>query len=368
MKRLYVAVSGHGLGHLAQTAPVLNELHRLDPGIEFVVRTVLPRNVLAHRLDFPFSHLDEASDCNLVMHDAIRVDGPASLAAYRKFHHDWPARVADEARQLEALGVDAVFSNVGYLPLAAARLAGLPAIAMCSLNWADIFRAYLGHEAEAGVLLDQMTKAYAGARAFLRPAPSMPMTDLANTVAIPPVVQPGRNRREELIAKLGLAQDDRLVLVGMGGIPYRPPVERWLHLPGVVFIAPDAWQSGHPAVRPMSETGMLFRDVLASVDALVTKPGYGSYVEAAVSGVPVLYIPRPDWPEAPCLNHWLEENARALEIPEHQLLAGQLSAPLEQLWAMPAKPPVTTLGVNAAARALLELGLTGADRPEYLSI
>ncbi len=367
MNRLYVAISGHGLGHLAQTAPVLNQLHRIDPGIEFVVRTALPRETLALRLAMPFEHVPEASDCNLVMHDAIRADVPASLAAYREFHRDWLRKVDAEARQLEAMKVDAVFSNVGYLPLAAAHQAGLPSMAMCSLNWADIFRHYLGNEPEAAAILDQMLEAYAGARAFLRPEPSMPMVDLANAVAIPPVVQPGRNRRAELVGKLGLAHGDRLVLVGMGGIAYRPPARHWPSIPGVLFLAPDDWQTGHPAIRLLRETGLVFRDALASADALITKPGYGSYVEAASAGVPVLTIPRPDWPETTYLNDWLQGKARVLEIPEQRLLAGELAEPLEQVWAMPAKSPVAADGADRAAGALLEHCLTRADRSAYLA-
>lgn len=355
MKRLYVAVSHHGLGHLAQTAPVLNELHACDPGIEFVVRSALPHEALAQRLAFPFQHIAEASDCNLVMHDAVRADVPASLVAYRAFHHDWPHKVEAEARRLEALKVDAVFSNVGYLPLAAAHRVGLPAVAMCSLNWADIFRHYLGHEPGAGLLLDQMTTAYAGARAFLRPEPSMAMADLANAIAIAPVAQVGRNRREELFDRLGLASETRLVLVGMGGIRYRPPVERWPALPNTVYLVPDAWLAHHPDIRHLAECAMPFRDVLASADALVTKPGYGSYAEAATAGVPVLTIPRPDWPEAPYLNDWLRDKARMLEIGEAQLQDGALAGPLAELWAMPAKPPVAAAGAVQAADQLTGL-------------
>ena len=43
---------------------------------------------------------------------------------------------------------------------------------------------------------------------------------------------------------------------------------------------------------------MNFADLLASSDALLCKPGYGSFVEAASCGVPVLYVARPDWPES----------------------------------------------------------------------
>jgi hypothetical protein len=352
VKRLYIAISHHGLGHLAQTAPVLNALHERDPSTEFLIRTALPRATLELRLAMPFAQTSAPSDCNLVMRDAIRADVPASLAAYRTFHQDWRQKVEAEARRLEGLRVDAVFSNVGYLPLAAAQRAGIPSAAMCSLNWADIFRHYLGREPEAGVILGQMLQAYGQARAFLRPEPSMPMADLGNVVSIPPIVQAGRNRRAELAAKLGLAAGDRLVLVGMGGIAYRPPVERWPRLPGVVYIVPDDWAAEHPAIRALHETGMVFRDVLASADAVITKPGYGTYAEAAAAGVPVLTIPRVDWPETVYLNRWLQDNARALEISESALLEGGLAEPLARLWGMPARPVPAAAGALEASECL----------------
>ena len=355
MRRLYVAISHHGLGHLAQTSAVLNALHEIAPDIELVIRSALPRTALELRLAMPFEHVDTPSDCNLVMHDAIRVDLPASLAAYRAFHTDWGRKVGAETRELEKLKVDAVFSNVGYLPLAAAQLAGMPCMAMCSLNWADIFRHYLGKEPEAGAILDSMIAAYAGARAFLRPEPSMPMADLANTIAIAPIALSGRNRRAELTGTLGLSPEDRLVLVAMGGIPYRPPVEDWPRLPGIVFLVPDDWATDHPAVRALRETGMVFRDVLASADAVVTKPGYGTYTEATAARVPVLTIPRPDWPESIHLNRWLMEKNNALEISEAQLLDGALAEPLASVWAIPRRVLIEATGALYAAHKVTEL-------------
>jgi hypothetical protein len=350
--KLYVAISHHGYGHLAQTAPVLEALHGLDPDIRFTVRTALPPDVLAPRLAVPFEHIAAASDCNLVMHDAVRVDVPASLDAYRAFHAGWARRVEDEARQLEALRVDAVLANVGYLPLAAAQRAGMPCAALCSLNWADIFRHYLGHADQAAAILDAMLAAYAGARVFFRPEPAMPMPDLPNTVAVPPIARPGRERRADLRARLGLADGVRLVLVGMGGVPYRPPVESWPRHEHLAYLAPDAWQADRPDVFPFGVAGMPFPDLLASCDALVAKAGYGTYVEAAAAGVPVLFVGRPDWPESPWLNGWLTGHARALEIEETALIWGSLATPLDRLWALPAKPLVAGGGASVTARYL----------------
>lgn len=360
--RLYVAISHHGYGHLAQTAPVLEALSALLPEVKLLVRCALPREVIDRRVKVPFEHIPLASDCNFVMHDSIRLDREASLAGYHAFHAGWDECVAREADALTELGVTALYSNVGYLPLAAARAAGIPALAMCSLNWADIFRHYLADAPGADDYLDVMSSAYASAAAFLRPEPSMPMSGLGNAREIGPVAQAGHDRRLELARRLELPERQRLVVVGMGGIPYRPEIEAWPRLPGMTLLVPDAWRAVHPDARPIGACGMSFRDLLASVDVLITKPGYGSYVEAAASGLAVLHIPRPDWPETPYLDAWLRHHATARMIDETALRRGDFIDVLDDALAAPRPKPPATPGAWQAARWLLDL----LTRPERL--
>ncbi len=352
---LLVCISHHGRGHLAQIAPVLNALRVLWPALRLTVRSALPYPVLAERIRGPFVHYAQAADCGLSMRDALRVDLDASLTAYRDFHAQWPKRVYREAEFLRAAGIDAVLSNVAYLPLAAARVAGIPAVALCSLNWLDIFRHYFGEAAGAPVIMEQMAAAYGAARAFLRPTPSMPMADLPHGRAVPPIAQRGIARRQALRLRLGLSAAARIVLVGMGGIAYRPKGEDWQRGRDLAWLVPDDWRGASGQVYGLSEAGMPFRDLLASCDALVTKPGYGSFVEAAVSAVPVLYLPRPDWPETPYLVDWLQRNARAAEIDEHAWQSAGIEAALERLWAMPPAQPVEPAGAQVAASALRDL-------------
>jgi hypothetical protein len=349
---LYVAISHHGYGHLAQTAPVLNALAHLEPGLELIIRSTLPEAVVARRVAAPFRYIEAATDCNFVMHDALRIDLPASLSAYRAFHADWPARVAAEADDLTRLGVNAVFSDVGYLPLAAAQQAGMVNIALCSLNWADIFAHYLGEHPDAAVILAAMRRAYAGADAFLRPEPAMPMADLDNGIAIPPIALAGTKRRAELDRRLKLTPEERLVLIGLGGVPHPLPVNTWPVIPGVSWLLPDAWPAARPDMHHFSSAGLAYIDLLASVDALLTKPGYGSFVEAAHARVPVLYLPRPDWPETPYLVDWLTGRAPALEIDEARLRRGDMAQSLAALWAQPACSWGCSDGAETAARLI----------------
>ena len=161
------------------------------------------------------------------MEDAFRIDLAASAGAYRAFHSDWEGRVAAEAAWLRDQAPDAVLGNAACLPLAAAAQLGIPAVGLCSLNWADLFIHVYRDEPWAPPIHAQMLAAYRSARVFIRLEPAMAMPDLGNTVAVGPVAQTGVKRREELCALLDVPVDTRLVLVALGGVATQIPAERW---------------------------------------------------------------------------------------------------------------------------------------------
>lgn len=95
-----------------------------------------------------------------------------------------------------------------------------------------------------------------------------------------------------------------------------------------------------------------FVDVLASVDVLLTKPGYGSFAEAACHGVPVLYVPRVDWPEEPYLVRWLSEHGRCDAITQAQLEHGDFGDALLTLLTQDMLRPIAPTGADEATHWL----------------
>lgn len=343
--KLLAAISHHGLGHLAQVAPVLHALAARRPDLALTIWSGLDPAVLRRRITLPFSHRCEAADVGLAMLDAMRVDRAASHAAYQRFHKDWDRRVAEVAGWLRAQRFDAVLADAAYLPLASARRVGIRAIGLCSLNWRDIAADYLGGLPDMDAVLAQVAAAYGAADAFLRPQPAMPMPWLSNAVEIPPIAATGRARRAAIARQLDLAADECLVLAGFGGIVYRASLAR---IDGVRWLVPEA-APGRADQSSFAELDLPFLDLLASCDALVTKVGYGSFVEAAAHGVPVAYLDRPDWPETPHLAAWLRRQVPACAIDEALLASPLLADRLRALWtALPARR-LATDGAEVAA-------------------
>ncbi len=353
MPHLFVDISAHGFGHLAQTGPVLDALAARCPTLQLTIRSGLPAAQLRLRIAHPFRHIAAASDVAFLMHDATLIDREASAAAYRSAHADWPGRIAAEAEFLAGLAPDLVLANISCLPLAGARRLGLPAVAMCSLNWADQFAFLFPGEEWAAPIHAQLQAAYAGATAFLRCTPAMPMRDLPNTRSLPPVARLGTRRREALEAAIGTA-GERLVLVAMGGIGFRLPVAQWPQMPGVRWLVGEALPVTRPDVTAYRQLGLHFSDLLASVDAVVTKPGYGMFVESAAAGVPLLYLRREDWPEQDVLIDWRTKASVCAEVRAADFATGRFVPQLEALWQRPVRR-VPANGAAIAADHLLEL-------------
>lgn len=350
---LFVALSSHGFGHLAQAAPVLNALRQRLPTLRLTVQCSLPAAVLRDRISGDIERVTEATDFGMVMASALDVQIGASVEAYRVFHASWESRLANQAELLARLAPDMVFADIPYLPLAAAARLGIPAVALCSLNWAAILKAYCpadpGLEAIHSTLLD----AYNSATVFLCPAPSMLMPELVNSRPIGPIAIGGRNRRGELNTRLGLVGTEILVLVGLGGIELRLPVERWPAIPDMRWLVPTAWGVERPHTVSWDRVADIpFIDLLRSCDVLLTKPGYGSFAEAACNGNPVLYVERNDWPEEPGLSRWLMTHGNAIGIARSALTTGDLEEPLRALLAQPRRPALQPTGIDEAADCL----------------
>ncbi len=353
---LLLDISPHGYGHLAQAAPVVNALRANLTALRLTVRSTLPERVLAAHLAAPFRRIERTGDIVPVMRDAVGVDADETARAYAALHADWPARVAGDAAAIRALRPDLVVSAMGYLSLAAAQAANVPAAALGSFHWAEIYRRYCGRLPGADAILGQMLDAYRGAGVFLKLTPGMPMPEIDGP-AIGPVARLGRERRAELRQRLGVDAATRVVLVALGGIPTRLTIERWPRRDDRVWLVPAAWNSRRADAVAFESLGWPFGDLVASCDAAITKPGYGTFVEAACAGVPVLTLDRPDWPEAPYLIEWLQANTRVRVVDRAELESSAVAGFLESLWSTPAPPKPAPIG-NTEGAEVLEALLT----------
>jgi hypothetical protein len=348
-RHLTVAISPHGYGHAAQIAPVVNELTARLPKLRVTLATAVPRRLLSELFAGPFEVAERRSDFGMVMGTALDLRVEESARAYEALHVNWNAALQAEAEWLAGLGPNLVLANVPYLTLAAAAEIGVPAVALCSLNWAEIHAHYCGDAPRARRIEQRIRAAYGTAAAFIRPEPALVMDLDTEILDVGPIARLGRDRREEIRARLGADARDRLVLLAPGGAALDLPTELWPAIPGVRWLVQDGLAAARPDMAGIASLDIPFIDALASADALVTKPGYSTFVEAGCGGVPVLYVRRDGWPEEPGLVAWLTRHVPCRELDRADLMRGAFAESLEALWTMPRPAPARATGVEAAA-------------------
>jgi hypothetical protein len=307
---LVIALSYHGFGHIGQTAPVIQELKRRVPNLKITLKTSAPLFKLREKFGADVDIINQQMDIGMIQRDALNIDLDQSWRAYKEFHEDWESKVATEGSSLSELKANLVLSNVSYLVLAGANNANIPAIGFCSLNWADIFEYFFHAQKGAKKILSQIRDGYNSAKYFIAPEPSMAMPNLHNILSIGPIAQVGTNRRQAILSQFGRPHDTRIILVSVGGMDLEILPENWPRFPNIIFLVPDNWKTTRPDMINIQQFEYPFIDLMHSSDVLITKPGYGSFVEAACSNTPVLYLERKGWPEIYDLITWMEQNGR----------------------------------------------------------
>ena len=365
---LLVCISSHGFGHLSQTAPVLNALHDIRPDVQFTIRCTLDPDRIRSRLKMPVKIVAEADDIGMLMKDAVTVDIDASLHVLMQIHGQWQSKVDQLAGWMARAGVDAVLSNVGYLPLAAAQKIGLPNVGMSSLRWDAILESAVSHapdhshRANIKHMLQDMRTAYEAATHFIRLTPCMALPAASNLVSVGPVCDPGVRRETELKRMIQRqypdTEDCHLILVGMGGMPFAFSLKHWpAKMPGkdVFYLCEETIANTHPHAVSVDATGIRYSDLIASVDLVLTKPGYGTFVEVAMAGTPVLYVERPHWAETEALTSWLETKVPCRSIARDTLDDGRAAQAASELLSNGRTLPSQATGNVQAALILSNL-------------
>ena len=280
---------------------------------------------------------------------------PAARQAYRSFHQDYEAGLQRDSELLERVKPDLILADIPYRIISAAQLAGIPAVALCSLNWASIYTTYCGTDGGSEDILDHMWAGYRAADVFLAPEPTIDMPELDNYRAIGPIARRGLPQKPALLEQLGLSRDTRVVLVALGGITTVLPLASWPRIENVSWLFFETLATPRDDLVDLSGLSPSFIDVLASSDAVLTKPGYGTYTEAVCNGVPLLSLERPDWPETDYLNAWVHRYGCLQEISKQQFEAGKFGEALQRLWEQPVPGECPELtGINQAVDQLLK--------------
>jgi UDP:flavonoid glycosyltransferase YjiC (YdhE family) len=171
-------------------------------------------------------------------------------------------------------------------------------------------------------------------------------------IDIGPIAEPATSARGQLAGLLHLAPGERTVLVGFGGIPQDSlPFVQLEPLTGYRFLFDGPIPSDSTRFISTQSLPLSFKTLLASVDIILTKPGYGTLVEAVALGTPLVYVRRYNFADEQPLVDYLRRHGRGVELPRQDFAAGRWESAIRAAITLPAPtaPPAATGAEEAAS-------------------
>jgi hypothetical protein len=363
-------ISGHGFGHASRDIEVINALGRLAPDIPVAVRTSAPKWLFDLTLTRPVDFHTRECDTGVVQIDSLSLDEAATVARASEFHQHLEGLSDEEARWLRSVGARLVVGDIPPLACAAGKAASLPVIALGNFTWDWIYDGYRDWLAPGSDLIERLGAAYATAETALRLPMHGGFATMRQVVDLPFIARRSTRAPEDTRTHLGLPLGRPLALLSFGGYGLqRIDLGAIANLAEYTIVVTADVTANRRANEVPSGTGaaalpanvclvdeqalygegLRYEDLVAAVDIVITKPGYGIISECVANDTALVYTSRGHFVEYDVLVHEMPRWLRCGFISNEDLLAGRWQRALDETLALPAPPE--TIGVDGAERA-----------------
>jgi hypothetical protein len=345
-------VTAHGYGHGVRSCDIIRSLNELYPEIDVTIVSNLPHSFFANRLGSGrYTVRNAAFDLGMVQLDSIRVDVAESLRRLLLLYEERSSLVAAEAAYLSTHGFGLVVADIPGMPLESAAELGIPRIAVGNFSWDWIYSGFVPYDPRWQAMVEAFSSAYSRTDLLLRLPFSPDMDVFPRKEDIPLVAAPGTDRREGIAALTGADPEKRWLLISFTTLEWDEEalhnVER-LGRYEFFTVLPLEWHRRN--IHPIDREHVRFTDVVASMDGVITKPGFGILSDCLVNGKPIIYTDRSDFLEYPVLEAAIKNYFRHVHIPMERFYRGELGDAIEALWSRP-RPQRSLTGGGAAVAA-----------------
>jgi hypothetical protein len=284
------------------------------------------------------------------------VDVKATLSEVEQLYSQRKTWISQEAAFLKGNDIRLIVVDIPAIPIEAAATLGIPCLAIGNFAWDWIYSAYVPQDPRWKSIVEIFREEYAQTDLLLRLPFCDAMSAFPHIEDIPLVAAPGTCRREEIARLTGSNPKRKWILLSFTTLEWNDTalasVEQ-LEEYEFFTVHPLVWQRSN--IHALDRESVDFSSVVASVDAVVSKPGFGILSDCVVNQKPLIYADRSDFAEYSILETAIRKYLKHVHIPAADLYRGDLRRSLENIWGSP--DPVETLqfgGDEAAARRMMQ--------------
>jgi hypothetical protein len=351
-KHIAYFITPHGYGHAARASAIMETILKLDPEIHFEIFTLVPPWFFEDSLPVnKFDYHEYPTDVGLVQTNPLHENLIETVNRLRVLIPFSRERINQLVDILAKTSCELVLCDIAPLGIAVGKAAGLPIILIENFTWDWIYSGYLKIEPRLSEFINYLKDVFTQADYHIQTTPACSPTAKADlTTGV--IARGPRNSIAVTRNNLGILPGNKVVLLSMGGIEARYAfLNRLKRFENTIFIIPDGSrkiETDQNLLLLPHHSSFYHPDLVLACDLVIAKLGYSTLAESYHSGVPMIFISRPDFRESSVLSDFALREIGGFEIPANEFQNGEWISALEP-WMY--KPRRQKSGINGAEQA-----------------
>ncbi|WP_191566675.1 glycosyltransferase family protein [Metabacillus idriensis] len=294
MKRILYYISEYGYGHASRSIGIIRELLKEDSQVEILVtnhyaKTFLEQSLKSDRVYFR----DVTTDIGYFLKgNTIQPDQVKQTEELERFLSSLEEQVEKEVQMLQGYNIDLILSDISPLAFEVADRLGIPSIGISNFTWHTAYKELVSED-----LLGKLSLSYEKADYFFELAGSQE-GEWGESSTYDFL---SREIDEEEVFRIiqTYGKHKNLVFFGLGmklDLPLLNDLSIWNN-PNIHFIISSNAAIQHPNVTRIPGDYTETQNYIAACDLVITKAGWGTISEAAISGTQLLIVERENMAE-----------------------------------------------------------------------
>ena len=303
-------ISSHGFGHAARACAVMEKLS-VEQEVKFTIFSNTPKWFFDNSLNFPFEYISSSTDVGLVQTNPFNEDLELTLSELKNFF-PYPKKSLKILEQIVIQkNISLIICDISPLGLKIAEILKIPSILIENFTWDWIYESYVDQYPEFGFYISNLQKINNSATIHITCEPYCKIME--NSIIVPPIFREQRSKKAEVKEQLGIEDNEKLILISMGGIPIekigRSNKDQFFDYKFVIPIGNLETRTLLNHVIYLPHNHKFFHpDLVNASDVVVGKVGYSTIAETYSLQKPFLFLGRKKFRESKVLEKYVRQN------------------------------------------------------------
>jgi hypothetical protein len=316
-------ITPHGFGHAVRSLEVIRHLLGSDAALQIIVVSDIPEFLVKQCVGRALPFRKKRLDVGLVQKDSVSFGLEDTKRALGLLLQNHDTLVDEEIRFFREEAIQGIVSDIAFLPFYAAFQHAIPGIGVGNFTWDWIYQSYAQFDHSWQPLIAWIREGYRRCSLLLQLPMHGDCSSCPNIRDVPLVARKARRTPSETLEFLESDPQKQNYLISFSELNLTDSaLERLEEIDGATFFFKHPLKFQFANGQCLDAFDLSYPDVVAAMDGVITKPGYGIVSDCLAQGTPIVYTDRGAFPEYDILVREIRRHLANAYLPSHDLYAG----------------------------------------------